>query len=112
MYITAGLTELCMLPYLIDVQNNDLRRAIGERLAHYPIGCGNREIVVGHIIRCNAVILPQLHGIDCAEGVAVSEEQHIDLFGVLDKGRNLFTASFVFQDAAGSGKEYDQCCEE
>ena len=72
MHFAAGSAELRLLPDLIDVQDNDLGLTNGKRIAHHPVGNGNREVVVGQIIGGNAVIRPQLHGIEAAVHVAAA----------------------------------------
>ncbi|MGN0178045.1 MAG: hypothetical protein ACI4DY_01190, partial [Monoglobaceae bacterium] len=64
MDVAAGSAELRLLPDLIDVQDNDLGLTDAKRIAHHPVGNGNREVVVGKIIGGDAVIRPQLHGIE------------------------------------------------
>ena len=108
MHFAAGSAELRLLPDLIDVQDNDLGLTNGKRIAHHPVGNGNREVVVGQIIGGDAVIRPQLHGIEGTVHVAVSEEQHVDLTGALEERGELFAASLVFKNAAKTGEQQEQ----
>ena len=112
MHFAAGRAELRLLPDLIDVQDNDLGLTNGQRIAHHPVGNGDREVVVGQIIGGDAVIRPQLHGIEAAVHVAVSEEQHVELGGALEERGELFTAALVFENPAQTGEQQKQHREE
>ena len=100
MHVAAVARKFIGLARPLNIQHNELRVGVIQRVLKCPIADGQRVAVAGDIVARYAVFFPHLHRKNAGIHDAVAEEQHIVFPRAVKKRLHLFDALLALDQLA------------